>query len=127
MYKGLQFGSTLLIFNFNGLLRITNFSHDNFHLSSSLLQMIIVLHPSRIRHNGDTGTDVQQGPAQSFLFRLRPCVNLFYCLLLIHIPRILSTIEKDADVLACGHVRIMHVPGHQGLLTKGTVYARFIP
>ena len=78
-----------------------------------------MLHPSRIRPNGDTGTDVQQGPVQRILFRLRPCVNLFYCLLLIHIPRILSTIEKDADLLACGHVRIMHVPGHQGLITKG--------
>ena len=83
--------------------------------------MTTVLHPSRIRHNEDTGADVQQGPVPRILFRLRPCVNLFYCLLLIHIPRILSTIEKDAGVLACGHVRIMHVPGHQGLLTKGTI------
>ena len=82
--------------------------------------MTIVLHPSRIRHNGDTSADVQQGPVPRILFRLRPCVNLFYCLLLIHIPRILSTIEKDVGVLACGHVRIMRVPGHQGLLTKGT-------
>ena len=48
--------------------------------------MIIVLHPSRIRHNGDTGADVQQGPVPRILFRLRPCVNLFYCLLLIHPP-----------------------------------------
>ena len=45
--------------------------------------MTIVLHPSRTRHNGDTGADVQQGPAQRFLFRLRPCVNLFYYLLLL--------------------------------------------
>ena len=44
--------------------------------------MTIVLHPSRIWHNGDTGANVQQGPVQRFLFRLRPCVNLFYCLLL---------------------------------------------
>ena len=44
--------------------------------------MTIVLHPSRIRHNGDTGAGVQQGPVQRFLFRLRPWVNLFYCLLL---------------------------------------------
>ena len=80
--------------------------------------MNTVLHPSRIRHNRDTGADVQQGPVARILFRLRSCVNLFYYLLLIHIPRILSTIEKDADVLACGHVRIMHVPGHKGLLTK---------
>ena len=83
--------------------------------------MTIVLHPSRIRHNGDTGADVQQGPVPRILFRLRPCVNLFHCLLLIHIPRILSTMEKDADVLAYRHVRILHVPGHQGLITKGTV------
>ena len=83
--------------------------------------MIIVLHPSRIRHIEDTGADVQHGPIPRILFRLRPCVNLFYCLLLIHIPRILSTIEKDADVLACGHVTIMHVPRHQGLITKGIV------
>ena len=83
--------------------------------------MTIVLHPSRIRHNGDTCADVQQGPVLRILFRLRPCVNLFYCLLLIHIRHILSTIEKDADVLACGHVIILHVPGHQGLITKGTV------
>ena len=80
-----------------------------------------VLHPSRIQHNGDTGADVQQGPLARILFRLRPCINLFYNLLLIHIHRILSTVEKDADVLACGHVRIMHVPGHKGLLTKGII------
>ena len=82
--------------------------------------MNTVLHLSRIWHNGDTGADVQQGPVLRILFRLRPCINLFYCLLLIHIPRILNTIEKDADVLACGHVRITHVPEHQGLLKKGT-------
>ena len=96
------------------------FARQLFHLSSSLLQMTIMLHPSRIRHNGDTGADVQQGPVSRILFRLRPCVNLSYCLLLIHIPRILSTIEKDADVLACVHVRTMHIPG-QGLLTQGIV------
>ena len=48
--------------------------------------MIIMLHPSRIRHNGDTGADVQQGPVPRILFRLRPCVNLFYCLLLTTSP-----------------------------------------
>ena len=83
--------------------------------------MTIVLHPSRIRHNGDTGADVQQGPVPRILCRLRPCVNLFYYLLLIYIPWILSTTEKDADILACGHARIMHVPRHQELITKGTV------
>ena len=72
--------------------------------------MTIVLHPSRIRHNGDTGADVQQGAVPRIL-----------CLLLIYIPQILSITEKDVDVLACGHARIMHVPGHQGLITKGTV------
>ena len=45
--------------------------------------MTIVLHPSRTRHNGDTCADVQQGPAQRFLFILRPCVNLLYRLLLL--------------------------------------------
>ena len=49
--------------------------------------MTIVLHPSRIRHNGDKGTDVQQGPVQRFLFRLSPCVNLFYCRSLFNHPR----------------------------------------
>ena len=39
--------------------------------------MTIVLHPSRIQHNGDIGADVQQGPVSRILFRLRPCVNLF--------------------------------------------------
>ena len=62
------------------------FARQLFHLSSSLLQIIIVLHPSRIRHNGDTGADVQQGPVPRILFRLRPCINLFYCLLLLYIP-----------------------------------------
>ena len=80
--------------------------------------MTIVLHPSRIRHNGDIGADVQQGPVPRILFRLRPCVNLFYCLLLIHIPWILSIIEKDADVLACGHVRILHYLDTRGLLQR---------
>ena len=87
--------------------------------------MTIMLHPSRIWHNRDTGADVQQGPVPRILFRLRPCINLFHYLLLIHIPWILSTIEKDADVLACGHVRILHVPGHQGLIIKGIVSAWF--
>ena len=62
--------------------------------------MNTVLHPSRIRHNGDTGADVQQGPDPRILFRLRPCVNLFYCLLLIHIPRFLAITEEEAGVLA---------------------------
>ena len=59
-----------------------------------------VLHPSRIQHNGDTGADVQQGPIARILFRLRPCVNLSYCLLLIHIPRFSTITEEEAGVLA---------------------------
>ena len=66
-----------------------DFSHAYFLLSSSLLQTNIVLRPSRIRHNGDTGANVQQGPVSRILFRLRPCVNLFYCLLLIASPSFL--------------------------------------
>ena len=62
--------------------------------------MNTVLHPSRIQHNGDTGADVQQGPVTRILFRLRPCVNLFYCLLLIHIPRFFTITEEEAGVLA---------------------------
>ena len=41
--------------------------------------------------------------------------------LVVHILRILDTTEKDADVLACGHVRILHVPGHPGFIIKGIV------
>ena len=59
-----------------------------------------VLHPSRIQHNRDTGADVQQGPVARILFRLRPCVNLSYCLLLIHIPRFPTRAEEEAGVLA---------------------------
>ena len=59
-----------------------------------------VLHPSRIQHNGDTGADVQQGPVARVLFRLGPCVNLSYCLLLIHIPRFSTITEEVAGVLA---------------------------
>ena len=59
-----------------------------------------VLHPSRIQHNGDTGADVQQGPVTRILFRLRPCVNLSYCLLLILIPRFPTITEEEAGVLA---------------------------
>ena len=59
-----------------------------------------MLHPSRLQHNGDTGADVQQGPVTRILFRLRPCVNLFYYLLLIHVPRFLTITEEEAGVLA---------------------------
>ena len=59
-----------------------------------------VLHPSKIQHNGDTGAHVQQGPVARILFRLRPCVNLSHCLLLIHIPRFPTRAEEEAGVLA---------------------------
>ena len=59
-----------------------------------------VLHPSRIQHNGDIGADMQQGPVARILFRLRPCVNLSYYLLLIHIPRFPIIAEEEAGVLA---------------------------
>ena len=88
--------------------------------------MTIVLHPSRIRHNGDTGVDMHQGPALRILFRLRPCVNLFHYLLLMHIPWIHSITEEEAGVLACGHVRISHVLGHEGLIIMGTAQPVFI-
>ena len=59
-----------------------------------------VLHPSRIQHNGDTGPAVQQGPVARILFRLRPCVNLSYCLVLIHIPWFPTITEEEAGVVA---------------------------
>ena len=62
--------------------------------------MNTVLRPSRIRHNGDTCADVQQGPVPRILFRLRPCVNLFYCLLLLYIPWFHTITREEADVLA---------------------------
>ena len=52
----------------------------------SFLQTTFARYPSRIRHNREKGADVQQGPAQRFLFRLSPYVNLFYCLLLLTHP-----------------------------------------
>ena len=80
-----------------------------------------MLYPSRIQHNGDTCADVQQGPVTRILFRLRPCINLSYCLLLIHIPWFLGITKEQAGVLACGHVRILRVPGHSGFIIKGIV------
>ena len=56
-------------------------------------------YPPRTRHNGDKGADVQQGPAQRFLFRLSPCVNLLYCLLLLDIPWVLNAPTGDTDII----------------------------
>ena len=83
-----------------------DFSHAYFLLSSSLSQTNIMLRPSRIRHNGDTGADVQQGPVSRILFRLRPCVNLFLLSLIDNIPRYNFITEEEASVLACGHAKI---------------------
>ena len=69
--------------------------------------MTIVMHLSRARHNRDTGADVQQGPVARILFRLRPCVNLSYCLLLIHIPRFLTITEEEAGVLASAALEVL--------------------
>ena len=80
-----------------------------------------VLHPSRIQHNEDTGADVQQGPTQRFLFRLRPYVNLFYCLLLLTSSGYSTQPRSMLALLACGHTKILHVPRHMGFLIKGIV------
>ena len=83
--------------------------------------MTIVLHPSRTRHNGDTAADVQQGPTQRFLFRLRPCINLFYYLLLLTSSGYSTQLRRMMMLLACGHVRILHVPGHMGSIIEGII------
>ena len=80
--------------------------------------MNTVRHPSRIRHNGDIGADVQQGPVPRILFRLRPCVNLFYCLLLIHIPQFLAITEEEAGVLAWATSEFCAYLDTRGLLPR---------
>ena len=71
-------------------------------------------HPSRIGHNGDTGADVHQGPTHRFLFRLSPCINLLYCLLLLDIPWVFHKPIRDIGVIGFLHDRSMHVPGITG-------------
>ena len=80
--------------------------------------MNTVLHPSRIRHNGKTGADVQQGPVARILFRLRPCVNLFHSLLLIHIPLFLGITKEEADVLAWATPEFCAYLDTRGLLPR---------
>ena len=87
-------------------------------MSFSFLQTPFVRHPSRTRHNGDKGADVQQGPAQRFLFRLSPCVNLIYCLLLLTHP-MGTTPTEDTALLAFRHDRLTHVPGNTRFIIKG--------
>ena len=97
------------------------FCTTTFHLSSSLLQMTIMLHPSRIRHNRDTGADVQQGPAQRFLFQIKTLRKPFLLSLVVHIPGYSIQPRRILTLLACGHVRILHVPGHSRFIIKGLV------
>ena len=42
---------------------------------------------------------MQQGPAERFLFRLSPCVNPLYCLLLLDIPWVFNTPTADTGVI----------------------------
>ena len=42
---------------------------------------------------------MQQGRAQRFLFRLSPCVNLLYCLLLLDIPWAFHTPIRDTTAI----------------------------
>lgn len=59
-----------------------------------------MIYPSRTPHNGDKGANMQQGPVLRFLFRLRPCVNLFsyyYHLLLFHTLLAHKMPWKDID------------------------------
>ena len=86
--------------------------------------MNTVRHPSRIRHNGDTGADVQQGPVARIIFRLRLCVNLFYFLLLIHIPWFLAITKEEAGVSAWATPEFCAYLDTRGFLTKGSVSAR---
>ena len=60
-----------------------------------------MIYPSRTLHNGEKGADVQQGPVSRFLFRLRPCINLFsyYYLLLFHTLIALKMTKRDTGVI----------------------------
>ena len=82
-------------------------------------------YPSRKRHNGDKGADVQQGPAHRFLFRSSPCVNLFIVSCCFHIPWVLYP-QRLLPLLAFRHDRLMHVPGTTGFIKKGHSSAHFM-
>ena len=117
-----QYGPTLAptifcLFRYRFLARL-------FLLSSSLSQTNIVLHPSRIRHNGDTGADVQQGPVSRILFRLRPCVNLFYCLLLITSPSFLYSRGGGWRLGMWPRQNFCTYLDTRGFFTKGSISAR---
>ena len=86
--------------------------------------MIIMLHSSRIRHNRDKGANVQQGPVQRFLFRLRPCVHLFIVSCCLHIPWVLYP-QRILPLLALRHDRLTHVPGNIGFIMNGHPSAHF--
>ena len=89
-----------------------DFSHAYFLLSYSLSQTNIMLRPSRIRHNGDIGADVQQGPVPKILFILRPCVKLFYCLLSITSPCFLYSRGGGWRLGMWPRQNFLHIPGH---------------
>ena len=59
-------------------------------------------------------------------FQIKTLRKPFLLSLVDNIPRFLSLTEEEAGVLAFGHVRILRVPGHQGLITKGVVRPVFI-
>ena len=58
-------------------------------------------------------------------FQIKTLRKPFLLSLVDNIPRFFVITEEEAGVLACGHVRILRVPGHHGLLTKVFCSARF--
>ena len=59
---------------------------------------------------------MQQGPFNRFLFRLSPCVNLFYCLLLFNHPMGSIPTEDTAIFGIWPRQTKLHVRGNQGLV-----------
>ena len=55
-------------------------------------------------------------------FQIKTLRKPFLLSLVDNIPQLLFITEEEAGVLAFGHVRILRVPGHQGLITKGNIY-----
>ena len=58
-------------------------------------------------------------------FQIKSLRKPFLLSVVDHIPRFVAITEEEAGILACGHARILHVPGHQGRITKGFCSARF--
>ena len=59
---------------------------------------------------------MQQGPVQQVFFRLSPCVNLFYCLLLFNHPMGSIPTEDTAVIGIWPQQTKLHVPRNQGLI-----------